>query len=107
MPYQGFWGLCALTLILLGHSVYCMVTTTKGKKLQPLGKKSKAVLGVLLLLCGAALGAGVVLMLCAADEAVVHVMGLALLLAAFALNSQVRRCLPELIKNEEEETNNE
>ena len=107
MPYQGFWGLCALTLILLGHSVYCVVTTTKGKKLQPLGKKSKAVVSVWLLLCGAALGAGVILQLCAADEAVVHVMGLALLLSAFVLNSQVRRRLPELIKNNEEETNHE
>ena len=50
MPYQGFWGLCALALILLGHGVYCVVTATKGKKLQSLGKPPKLVLGVLALL---------------------------------------------------------
>ena len=36
--YTGFWGLCALSLILLGHAVYCVVTTTKEKDLQPLSK---------------------------------------------------------------------
>lgn len=101
MPYQGFWGLSALSLILLGHSVYLWVTTTKGKTLQPLGKKPKLVLGALLVLCSAAFIGGIVLQLCAVEEAAVHVAGLALLLIAFALNDRIRRYLPEMIKNEE------
>ena len=101
MPYQGFWGLAALSLVLLGHAVYCWVTATKGKELQPPDKKAKVLLGVLLGLCGAALGAGVVLQLLGMDEVIVHVMGLVLLLSAFALNGQVRRVIPTMIKNEE------
>ena len=108
MPYQGFWGLCALALVLLGHAVYCVVTTTGGKELQSLTKSKKVQLGVLLGVCGLTLGAGVVMQLMAADEAMVHVMGLAVLLAAFGLNDRVRKFLPDMIKKEEqEETNNE
>ena len=59
--YTGFWGLCALSLILLGHGVYCMVTATKGKELQPLAVGRKAVLACLMGLCGLALCAGVVI----------------------------------------------
>lgn len=103
MPYSGFWGLCALTLVLLGHAVYCTVTATKGKKLQSLSKIRKVQLGCLLGVCGLSLGTGVVLMLCAAPEEVIHVMGLALLLSAFAINGKVRRYLPDLIKKEEQE----
>ena len=64
MPYQGFWGLCALALVLLGHGVYCFVTATKGKKLQPLSTSAKAIVGVLMLLCIGGLVGGVVMMLC-------------------------------------------
>ena len=106
--YTGFWGLCALSLILLGHGVYCMVTATKGKELQPLAAGRKAVLACLMGLCALALCAGVVLQLLHADAAVVHVMGLAVLLSAFALNGQMRKYLPEMMKKEEqEETNHE
>lgn len=107
MSYQGFWGLCALTLILLGHSVYCWVTATGEKTLQPLARRPKAVLGGLIVLCGAAFAAGVVMILCRAEEAAVHVMGLAVLLSAFALNDRLRRYLPEYTENEEEETKHE
>ena len=106
MPYQGFWGLCALALILLGHSVYCFITTTRDKQLQPLPKRSKTVLGALILLCGAGLVGGVVMMLCCAEEAAVHVMGLLVLLSAFGLNDRLRRYLPAMIKKEEQEENN-
>ena len=106
--YIGFWGLCALSLILLGHAVYCVVTTTKEKNLQSLDKGRKAVLACWMGLCGLALCGGVVLQLLQADAAVVHVMGLAVLLTAFALNGRVRRYLPEMMKKEEqEETNHE
>lgn len=103
MPYQGFWGLCALALILLGHGVYCVVTTTRDKKLQSLPKGPKLVLGVLTLLCIGGLVGGVVMMLCRAEEAAVHVMGLVVLLSAFALNDRVRRYLPRMIPKEEQE----
>ena len=106
--YTGFWGLCALSLILLGHAVYCTVTATKGKELQSLATGRKAMLASLMGLCGLALCGGVVLQLLHADAAVVHVMGLAVLLSAFALNGRVRRYLPEMMKKEEqEETNHE
>lgn len=101
--YTGFWGLCALSLILLGHAVYCVVTATKGKELQPLAKGRKAMLACWMGLCGLALGAGVVMQLLLADAAMVHVMGLVVLLSAFALNGQVRKCLPDMIKKEEQE----
>jgi len=106
MPYQGFWGLCALALILLGHGVYCWVTATKGKKLQGFAKLPKAVLGTLILLCGAGLVGGVVMMLCRAEEAAVHVMGLLVLLSAFGINDRLRRYLPAMIKKEGQEENN-
>ncbi len=102
MPYQGFWGLCALALILLGHGVYCWVTVTKGKKLQPLPKLPKAILGVLILLCLAGLVGGVVMMFCRVEEAAIHVMGLVVLLSALGLNDRLRHYLPEMIKKEEE-----
>ena len=106
--YTGFWGLCALSLILLGHAVYCVVTTTKGKNLQSMDKGRKAVLACWMGLCGLALCGGVVLQLLQADAAVVHVMGLAVLLTAFALNGRVRKYLHEMMKKEEqEETNHE
>ena len=104
MPYQGFWGLCALALILLGHSVYCWVTATKGKALQPLPKLPKVVLGGLLLLCGGGLAGGVVMMLWRAEEAAIHAMGLLMLLSALGLNDRVRKYLPNMIKKEEETT---
>ena len=108
MSYQGFWGLCALALVLLGHAVYCVVTTTKARELQNLAKSKKMQLGVLLGVWGLALGVGAVMQLMAADEAMVHVMGLAVLLLAFALNDRVRKFLPEMMKKEEqEETNHE
>ena len=107
MPYQGFWGLCALALILLGHGVYCFVTATKGKKLQPLPPIKKVQLGGLLGVCALALGTGVVMMLCRAEDALVHAMGLAVLLSAFALNDKVRRYLPDMIEKENEETEDE
>lgn len=107
MPYQGFWGLCALALILLGHGVYCWVTATKGKQLQPLAKGSKAVLGVLMLLCGGGLVGGVVMMLCRVEEAAIHVMGLIVLLSALGLNDRLRRYLPEMMKEEKEGYNHE
>ena len=108
MPYQGFWGLCALALILLGHGAYCAVTATKGKKLQPLPGVAKAVLGVLTLLCAGGLVGGVVMMLCRMEEAAVHVMGLVVLLSAFGLNDRVRHYLPRMIpKEEQEETEDE
>ena len=107
MPYQGFWGLCALALILMGHAVYCMVTTTKGKERQPLSKIKKVQLGALLGVCGLALGTGVVMQLLGADEAMVHVMGLAVLLSAFALSDRIRKYLPDMIKEENEETKDE
>ena len=103
MPYQGFWGLCALALILLGHGVYCFVTTTRDKTLQRLPKGPKAVLGALMLLCLAGLMGGVVMMLCRMEEAAVHVMGLVVLLSAFALNDRLRRYLPRMIQKEEQE----
>ena len=107
MPYQGFWGLCALALILRGHSVYCTVTATKGKKLQPLSGTPKLVLGALMLLCFAGLVGGVVMMLCRMEAAAVHVMGLVVLLSALGLNDRLRRYLPHMIKEEHEETNHE
>ena len=103
MPYQGFWGLCALALILLGHGVYCWVTATKGKELQPLSKLPKAVLGGLMLLCIGGLIGGVVMMLCRMEEAAIHVMGLVVLLSALGLNDRLRRYLPHMIKEENEE----
>ena len=102
MMNQGFWGLAALTLVLLAHSVYLWYTTTKGKKLQPLAKGKKLVVGMLLCLCGGALVAGIVLMLLAVEEAAVHVAGLVMLLAGFGLNDRVRRYLPDMIRKEEE-----
>ena len=107
MPYQGFWGLCALALILLGHGVYCWVKATKGKQLQSLSKLPKAVLGVLLLLFGGGLVAGVVMMLCRVEEAAIHVMGLVVLLSALGLNDRLRHYLPQMIKEENEETTDE
>ena len=107
MPYQGFWGLCALALVLLGHGVYCFVTATKGKKLQPLSTSAKAIVGVLMLLCAGGLVGGVVMMLCRAEEAAIHVMGLVVLLAALGLNDRVRHYLPRMIKKEIEETKDE
>ena len=107
MPYQGFWGLCALALVLLGHGVYCYVTATKGKKLQPLPKAAKAIVGVLMLLCIGGLVGGVVMMLCRAEEAAIYFMGLVVLLAALGLNDRVRRYLPDMIKEENEETKDE
>ena len=107
MPYQGFWGLCALALILLGHGVYSWVTATKGKNLQPLSKLPKVVLGALMLLCGGGLVGGVVMMLCRADEAAIHFMGLVVLLSALGLNDRLRKYLPDMIKKENEETNDE
>ena len=35
MMNKGFWGLAALTLVLLAHSVYLWQTTTRGRTLQP------------------------------------------------------------------------
>ena len=103
MPYQGFWGLCALALILLGHGVYCFVTATKGKELQPLPKLPKVVLGGLMLLCGGGLIGGVVMMLCRMEEAAIHFMGLVVMLSALGLNDRVRHYLPRMIKKEEQE----
>ena len=103
MPYSGFWGLCALTLVLLGHSVYIWISATKGKELQPLPKQRKLMLGLLWGLCAAAFGGGIVMMLCRMEEAAIHVMGLVVLLSAFAFNDRLRRYLPELIKKEEQE----
>ena len=82
MTYQGFWGLSALTLVLLAHCVYLWFTATKEKELAPLPRTVKICLGVLLLLCAAAFVTGIVLMLCRVDEAAVHVAGLATLLLA-------------------------
>ena len=107
MPYQGFWCLCALALVLLGHGVYCYVTATKGKDLQPLAKLPKAVLAVLMLLCGGSLVGGVVMMLCGAEDAAIHFMGLVVMLSALALNDRLRHYLPRMIKKENEETNDE
>ena len=104
MMNKGFWGLAALTLVLLAHSVYLWQTTTRGRTLQPLSKGRKLVAGGLLLLCGAALAAGIVLMLLAVDEAAVHVAGLVMLLAGLGLNDRVRRYLPDMIEKEEETT---
>ncbi|MBE6918861.1 MAG: hypothetical protein E7469_04135 [Ruminococcaceae bacterium] len=103
MPYQGFWGLCALALVLLGHSVYCWVTATKGKELQPLPKLPKVVLGGLMLLCIGGLIGGVVMMLCRMEEAAIHFMGLVVMLSALGLNDRLRHYLPRMIKEENEE----
>ena len=101
MGYQGFWGLCALSLVLLGHGVYCWVTATKGKELQPLSNIKKIQLGALAGVCLLAFVSGVVMMFCHVEDAAIHAMGLALLLSAFGWNNKVRRYLPEMIKKEE------
>ena len=107
MPYQGFWGLCVLALVLLGHGVYCFVTAAKGKDLKPLAVRSKVVLAVLMLLCIGGLAGGVVMMLCRAEEAAIYFMGLVVLLTALGLNGRVRRYLTDMIKEENEETKDE
>lgn len=107
MTYQGFWGLLALTLVLLAHCAYLWFTETRGKELASPPKKVKVCLGAMLLLCVAVFVAGVVLILCQADEAVVHVAGLGMLLLGFCFNSQMRRFISYFIKEEQEELTNE
>ena len=106
--YTGFWGLAALSLILLGHGVFCWIKETKGKELIPIPGKIKLFFAVLGIIVAAAFAAGVVCIVCKTDSTVPYVLGLLMLLVSFSCNGQLRRFIPYFIKKEEqEETNHE
>lgn len=103
--YQGFWGLLALSAVLLGYSAYTWKKETAGKKLAfALGGKKEyrglLALGALLGLCAVGVMGGILLVFGGADSAVVHVAGLVTLLASFAFYYGLRRTIPKIIKEE-------
>ena len=103
MGYQGFWGMLALTLILVGHGLFVLRKETKGKELIEIPAKVKKFFGVLGALCAASFAAGVVMILCDVDAEKVHVAGLVTLGMGFVVNNQVRKFAPLLVKKEEQE----
>jgi len=106
--YTGFWGLTALSLILVGHGIYTWVKETKGKKCRAVPGKVKVFLGVIGGVVAAAFVAGVIAILCRADTTVPYVLGLLMMLMSFSFNNQLRRFIPYFINNEgQEETNHE
>ena len=117
--YTGFWGLMALSAVLLGYSGYIWKKETEGKKLSFAAKGKKEyrgllVLGALLGLCAVGFLGGVLLVFGGAGSDVVHVAGLVTLLAAFVFYYCLRRIIPRIveqpkseIKEEQEEINHE
>ncbi len=103
MGYQGFWGMTALTLILLGHCAYVWRKETKDRELIEVPSKVKVLFGVPGGLCAAGFVCGVMMLLCSVAGEVVHVVGLAMLGMAFVLNHQVCKFAPLLVKKEEQE----
>ena len=101
--YTGFWGLTALSLILLGRSGYVWMQETKGKELAEIPRKVKFFLGGILGLILLGFAAGVVTILLQADSMISYVLGLLMLLLSFCFNSQLRRFIPYFIKKEEQE----
>lgn len=103
MTYQGFWGMAAMALILLGHGLFVLRKETKGKELIEIPAKVKKFFGVLGALCAAGFVAGVAMVLCDVAAETVHVAGLVMLGMGFVLNNQVRKFAPLLVKKEEQE----
>ena len=49
MGYEGFWGMTALALILLGHGLFVVRKETKGKELVEIPSNVKKFFGALLI----------------------------------------------------------
>lgn len=103
MGYEGFWGMTALALILLGHGLFVVRKETKGKELVEIPSNVKKFFGALGGLCLAAFIAGVVMILCNVETETVHVAGVIMLALGLALNNQLRKFAPLLAKKEEQE----
>lgn len=87
---EAFLGLLVLSVALWIHAGY----TWKQKNSQgtvPLRKMDKVLLGIVLVLCAAALVAGAAGMLLHWESAMVYAMGLLLLVLSLWGNGQVRR----------------
>jgi len=110
--YTGFWGLMALSAVLLGYSGYLWKQETAGKKLSFAAKGKKEyrgllVLGGLLGLCAVGFLGGVLLVFGGASGDVVHVAGLVTLLASFAFYYSLRRIIPRIVEQPKEEIKKE
>ena len=107
MGYEGFWGMTALALILIGHGVFMVRKETKGKEMIEIPSKVKTFFVVLGVLCIAAFAAGVGLILGGVEAEKVHVAGLIMLGMGFVVNTQLRKFAPLLVKKEEQEEEND
>lgn len=110
--HTGFWGLMALSAILLGYSGYIWKKETQGKKLSFAAKGKKAYIGLLVLggllgLCAVGFLGGVLLVFGGAASDVVHVAGLVTLLAAFAFYYALRRIITQVVETPKREIKEE
>ncbi len=87
---EAFLGLTALSAALWVHAVYTWKQKSSAEQIA-LRKLDKVLLGIVLVLCVAALTAGVVGMLLHWESAMVYAMGLLLLVLSLWGNGQVRR----------------
>ena len=103
MGYEGFWGMTALALILVGHGLFMLKKEIQGKELVEIPSKVKTFFIVLGILWLAAFVAGVGMILGDMEAEKVHVAGLIMLGMGFVLNTQLRKFAPLLVKKEEQE----
>ena len=103
MGYEGFWGMTALALILVGHGLFMLKKEIQGKELIEIPSKVKTFFALLGILWLAAFVVGVGLLLGGVEAEKVHVAGLVMLGLGFVLNTQLRKFAPLLVKKEEQE----
>lgn len=101
MSYSSFWGFFALSLLLLLHGGYGLYSAGIKRVLHSVKKGRRVLLYVTAAMYAAVLVAGIVMMLLQVEAPAIHGMGLIVLLLAFALNGQLRRCTSEADENEE------
>ena len=103
MSYSSFWGFCGLAILLLLHGIYMLPATKRMEAVKGAKKNRRLWIPMLvtIVLCAAVFVAGIVMMLMQMEAPAIHCMGLLVLLIAFLLNGQLRRCGKEAEKNEE------
>lgn len=102
MSYSSFWGFFALSLLLLLHGGYGVYQAGVKRALQAMNTKRRVLLYGAAAVYAAVFVAGVVMMLVKMEAPAIHAMGLIVLLLAFPLNGQLRRCAKDAEDNEEE-----
>ena len=107
MGYEGFWGMTALALILVGHGLFMLKKEIQGEELVEIPSKVKSFFALLGILWLAAFAAGVGMILGNVEAEKVHVAGLVMLGMGFVLNTQLRKFAPLMVKKEEQEEEND